>query len=286
MKKNRTLLFAFLILAIVTISCGGVAVPAGADVPTNATEARALYTKVAREEINTSQSFKAGEAKYNQGWMSIRDQNTVVQACYTNFDQLVKDAMAGRFSTPAPDGRPTNEVNQGLLIKAYAPTEAYPGDPSKCQDGTLKLMKDIATWRSDNADWMKAHFDRMGTLNKLYNDDLVKTAALDLLRVVGDEAKKAGYPYFEKFIFPTFNLEADSHSKELCVFYENLAADPKMTGKGYMKPEQWNPVYNTCILRGKSAFEYMNRVVMAPDVAKTFVRKRFPWHRRSRKCLS
>lgn len=273
MKKIRTPLFAFLILAIVSIACGGVslpAVPAGADVPTNATEARAFYTKVVTQEIGDSAYFKKYEASYSQGYQKIVEQNSVTQQCWKNLDGLVKDAMAGRFSAIDPTtNHPGSEVNQGIAIKAYAPVESYPSGVD-CKALNEKLFNEVGSWRANNADMAGINFDRAAVRNKLYHDDIIKDMTLDLMTVVASEASAKGVPYFKKFIFPTYNLEADSHNKQLCDLYTKWADDPSKKEDGYLKPSEWNPVYETCVLRGLAAHEYMNRVIMVPEVAKAF----------------
>lgn len=255
------------ILFVIVLLAGCIATPRGSNVPTNATELRQFYSDYVSAEIELSAFYKKVEASYSQGFSAIKEKYATNQACYSNLDQLIKDAMAGRFSPPDANGNPTSEVNAQIAIDVYAPTEAYPGDPKVCQEGTNQLMKDIGVWRKDNADSFAQVYDRIAVLKKMRNDDIVKVAAGDLAVFMSEQAKNAGFSYFEKFMFPTYNTEVPSHSEELCNLYTEWALEKK---DGYLMPSDWNPVYKTCTLYGLAAEEYMNKVLMPSEVGAIF----------------
>lgn len=270
--------FVLLVSAVIACSCNPFGLlgnaPEGVTVPSNATEARKLYTQVVQAEIGDTAYNKRYTSAYSQGFQKIVEQNTVAKSCTKDLDKLVSDAMAGRFSNVDPTtNRPEPTVNQGIAIKAYAPTEGYPAGID-CSGLYDKLFKEVGLWRSNNADMSGVLFDRIAARHKLYRSDIVTTIQLDLVTVVAGEAAAKGYPYAKKFIFPTYNLEVDSHSKPLCEYYTKLANDPATKDDGYIVPGPWNPVTETCILRGLAADEHMSTVIVVDEVAKTFDTKK------------
>lgn len=277
MKKSyqilATLFFVLFSIACVLPSCGSIIgdAPENSDVPTNATEFRQFYSTHVTMEINDSEFYKAYEASYASGFQTIIEQNKVAEKCTSDYTTLVQEAMAGRFSPVGSDGTtPSSGINAQIAIDVYAPTEGYPGDPAICQGLMDKLFTSIENWRKNNVDLIKQVYDRTAVRRIHLNDDIYKTGIQDIARIASDTAKENGYPYFSKFIFPTYNLQVPSHSKELCDLYTDWATDPNKTGLGYIKPDDWNPVYKTCTLRGLAADEYMDKVMMPSDVAAMF----------------
>ncbi len=270
--KKTTRLIMLLFVIVFTLACvlpGLGKAPEGSNVPTNMTEFRQFYSDYVKAEIADSAFYKRYEASYASGYQTIIEQNKVAQKCTSDYTTLVQDAMAGRFSPVGADGlTPSTEINAQIAIDAYAPTEGYPGDPAICQGLMAELFKSIENWRKNNVDLITQVYDRTAVRKTMLNDDILKDVTLDMITFGSDLAKANGYDYQAKFIFPTYNLEVPSHSKELCDLYTDWATDPNKTG--YIKPDDWNPVTKLCTLRGLAAQEYMDKVMMPSEVGAMF----------------
>lgn len=206
------------------------------------------YRNVIKVETDTSGQFNAMYFEADQAASAIITGNQLSNQCFTNTQEVVVNAMLGRYANK--DGT----LDGDGFINALAINESFVGDVTVCQEMKAQLARDV-TARSVNfsANNRKLQ-DMRSSLTQLYTGDLAMSIGIPLLRQAAQEFETAnGNKYLvSDLVFPTFHLTSQTFSREICDFYNGQYNGKQVTGKC-----EWKPALNYGELSGQAAWDYI-----------------------------
>jgi hypothetical protein len=247
-KRLSAILLALLVVVVAVSGC----IPGGAG--RRMDEVRKHWNAGVAIENEGEAKFAVTVQDTNEGFQYLKSAYPLIGECYSNSDEVIKNAVSGRYDNNVGENEaPSGEVNGLAIGQALVVNEAYPGDITECQQMASRLIEDLKIWRQKRSNNFRELWEIKRRLDTHYQGDLYRSLAVDLLQFAQEEATKLGVP-IPQYVYPTFHLEVVSRDEEICSYYR----------------AEWNTALNQCTLNGKGAYEYMFRPFVAAEVQDSF----------------
>jgi hypothetical protein len=277
-QKLYSLSLLFVLLFLAACSSGGGKPTLSQNLKVAYLESAAMYEELVAQESLISGNYRVWQEDFSRLLGGARDQASVMEMCYSNFNETVPGAAMAVFGV---DGEEDAAEQDQAFINALAGTNFYAGNIDRCQQAALDLMDYLRVQRNSNFGLRSQVIDqirsydlsqrsnpKIAAIMHFYNQYSPEMSAMIergegfLLDQLAAENSLEPLPI--DFIgFPTAALEVATSDIRFCEQYQRIydGLDPAPGGRN---PElfltEFDPIVDSCRLYRQAAYNYMDRL--------------------------
>ena len=254
---RRLGVFALFILLAAITACSP---RSGGLLATTRKEVSDHWTQTVRLETQITAQHTKLMVEVNSGFSTLQLNNTLLEKCYENPNEVIINGMAGGFNSVGDDGTLTNDMAIDNIVSAFAPTLAYAGSTAVCEAQLAMLAEEIRAWNADKSDNSIVLADMLREYQNHISDSITKSFALDFAQYAEQKAMEAGLSY-KGYVYPTDGLRTQTADEAVCSYYAqtDVRGDCEKTGLGMT-------------LVGQAALDYISRPFISSTVQSAFDR--------------